>query len=98
MIDMGTLGGFPNPPALWLRQAKPASANAMTGAGARHADRVSVGESVFVGGTRTARSVSGRARTVPRLPPHPSPTRTRSRSPTRAPRPATRIPTTAESP
>jgi len=25
---MGTLGGFPNPPALWLRRAKPASANA----------------------------------------------------------------------
>ena len=25
---MGTLEGFPNPPALWLRPAKPASANA----------------------------------------------------------------------
>jgi septum formation protein len=25
---MGTLGGFPNPPALWLRRAKPACANA----------------------------------------------------------------------
>jgi hypothetical protein len=25
---MGTLGGFPNPPALWLRRAKPGSANA----------------------------------------------------------------------
>jgi hypothetical protein len=26
---MGTLGGFPNPPALWLRRAKPASAYAV---------------------------------------------------------------------
>jgi hypothetical protein len=26
---MGTLKGFPNPPALWLRRAKPASAYAM---------------------------------------------------------------------
>ena len=26
---MGTLGGFPNPPALWLRRAKPAYANAL---------------------------------------------------------------------
>jgi hypothetical protein len=26
---MGTLGGFPNPPALWLRRAKPAYANAV---------------------------------------------------------------------
>ena len=26
---MGTLKGSPNPPALWLRQAKPASANAI---------------------------------------------------------------------
>jgi hypothetical protein len=26
---MGTLGGFPNPPALWLRQAKPAFAYAI---------------------------------------------------------------------
>jgi len=25
---MGTLGGFPNLPALWLRWAKPTSANA----------------------------------------------------------------------
>jgi hypothetical protein len=25
---MGTLGGFPNLPALWLRRAKPAFANA----------------------------------------------------------------------
>jgi hypothetical protein len=25
---MGTLGGFPNPPAVWLRRAKPAYANA----------------------------------------------------------------------
>jgi hypothetical protein len=25
---MGTLGGFPNPPALWLRRAKPGSAYA----------------------------------------------------------------------
>src|ERR1039457_5345425 len=28
---MGTLGGFPNPPALWLRRAKLASANAVLG-------------------------------------------------------------------
>src|ERR1017187_1941490 len=28
---MGTLGGFPNPPALWLRRAKLASANAVMG-------------------------------------------------------------------
>ena len=27
-IEMGTLGGFPNPPALWLRRAEPAYANA----------------------------------------------------------------------
>jgi hypothetical protein len=27
---MGTLKGFPNPPALWLRQAKPAYANAVS--------------------------------------------------------------------
>ena len=26
---MGTLGGFPNPPALWLRRAKPAYAYAI---------------------------------------------------------------------
>jgi 4'-phosphopantetheinyl transferase EntD len=26
---MGTLGGFPNPPALWLRRAEPASASAV---------------------------------------------------------------------
>jgi len=26
---MGTLKGFPNPPALWLRRAKPGSAYAM---------------------------------------------------------------------
>jgi hypothetical protein len=26
---MGTLKGFPNPPALWLRRAKPAFANAL---------------------------------------------------------------------
>jgi hypothetical protein len=26
---MGTLGGFPNPPALWLRRAKPAFAYAL---------------------------------------------------------------------
>ena len=28
---MGTLEGFPNPPALWLRRAKPAFAYAMMG-------------------------------------------------------------------
>ena len=28
-IMMGTLGGFPCPPALWLRRAKPAFANAI---------------------------------------------------------------------
>jgi len=28
---MGTLGGFPNPPALWLRRAKPDSAYAING-------------------------------------------------------------------
>jgi len=28
---MGTLKGFPNPPALWLRRAKPAFANAIDG-------------------------------------------------------------------
>jgi hypothetical protein len=28
---MGTLGGFPNPPALWLRRAKPALAYAIMG-------------------------------------------------------------------
>ncbi len=28
---MGTLGGFPNPPALWRRRAKPVSANAIMG-------------------------------------------------------------------
>jgi hypothetical protein len=28
---MGTLGGFPNPPALWRSQAKPGSANALMG-------------------------------------------------------------------
>ncbi len=28
---MGTLKGFPNPPALWLRQAKPAFADADMG-------------------------------------------------------------------
>ena len=28
---MGTLGGFPNPPALWLRRAKPAFAYAVMG-------------------------------------------------------------------
>jgi hypothetical protein len=27
---METLGGFPNLPALWLRRAKPASADAVT--------------------------------------------------------------------
>jgi len=27
----GTLRGFPNPPALWLRWAKPTYANAITG-------------------------------------------------------------------
>jgi hypothetical protein len=26
---MGTLKGFPNPPALWLRRAKPGYANAI---------------------------------------------------------------------
>jgi hypothetical protein len=26
---MGTLGGFPNPPTLWLRRAKPGYAYAM---------------------------------------------------------------------
>jgi hypothetical protein len=26
---MGTLKGFPNPPALWLRRAQPACANAV---------------------------------------------------------------------
>jgi hypothetical protein len=31
ITDMGTLGGFPNPPALWLQRAKPASANAANG-------------------------------------------------------------------
>ena len=31
MILMGTLGGFPNPPALWLRPAKPTSAYAIMG-------------------------------------------------------------------
>jgi hypothetical protein len=31
LILMGTLGGFPNPPALWLRQAEPASAHAIMG-------------------------------------------------------------------
>jgi hypothetical protein len=30
-VDMGTLEGFPNPPALWLRQAKPAYAYAIMG-------------------------------------------------------------------
>ena len=30
-VLMGTLGGFPNPPALWLRRAKPASADAIEG-------------------------------------------------------------------
>ena len=29
---MGTLGGFPNPPALWLWRAKPAFAYAIMGA------------------------------------------------------------------
>ena len=29
---MGTLKGFPSPPALWLRQAEPAFANAIMGA------------------------------------------------------------------
>ena len=29
---MGTLGGFPNPPALWLRPAKPAYAYALMAA------------------------------------------------------------------
>jgi hypothetical protein len=28
---MGTLKGFPNPPALWLRRAKPGYANAFMG-------------------------------------------------------------------
>jgi hypothetical protein len=28
---MGTLGGFPNPPALWLRRAKPGYAYASAG-------------------------------------------------------------------
>jgi hypothetical protein len=28
---MGTLGGFPNPPALWLRRAKPGYAYAFMG-------------------------------------------------------------------
>ena len=28
---MGTLKGFPNPPALWLRRAKPACAHAIMG-------------------------------------------------------------------
>jgi hypothetical protein len=28
---MGTLRGFPNPPALWLRRAKPGYANAIMG-------------------------------------------------------------------
>jgi hypothetical protein len=30
---MGTLRGFPNPPALWLRRAKLAYANAVMGTG-----------------------------------------------------------------
>jgi hypothetical protein len=28
-VDMGTLKGFPNPPALWLCRAKPGDANAI---------------------------------------------------------------------
>ena len=32
-VVMGTLGGFPNPPALWLRRAKPGFANAIMGMG-----------------------------------------------------------------
>jgi hypothetical protein len=38
---MGTLGGFPNPPALWLRRALPAFAYALTWEPARpfHAKR-----------------------------------------------------------
>jgi ATP-dependent Lon protease len=31
LIDMGTLGGFPNPPAHWLRRAKPGSAYTLMG-------------------------------------------------------------------
>ncbi len=31
MILMGTLGGFPNPPAFWLRRAKPGYAYAIMG-------------------------------------------------------------------
>jgi len=54
MVEMGTLGGFPTPPALWLRRAKPGPANAIVNAGTRRASRVRVSESVFVGGTRTA--------------------------------------------
>ena len=34
---MGTLGGFPCPPALWLRRAKPALAYAIMGTPARGA-------------------------------------------------------------
>jgi hypothetical protein len=30
-VLMGTLGGFPNPPALWLRRAKPGFAYAIMG-------------------------------------------------------------------
>jgi hypothetical protein len=30
-IYMGTLRGFPSPPALWLRRAKPGYANAVDG-------------------------------------------------------------------
>ncbi len=36
---MGTLEGFPNPPALWLRRAKPGFAYAIIANGLREARR-----------------------------------------------------------
>jgi hypothetical protein len=46
---MGTLGGFPNPPALWLRRAKLACANAIDGNGRGRASRKNCrGEAHFV--------------------------------------------------
>ena len=46
-IMMGTLGGFPNPPARWLRRAKPGVANAFDGNRSLHPTRL-MGTAAFI--------------------------------------------------
>ena len=61
MTAIGTLGGFPNPPALWLRRAKPACAYAIMGtikgfpcipAMVRHVRLARFHDEGFVGGAK----------------------------------------------